>query len=217
MNPEEAIRSFESYLAQIMVKEMRATLPDGGLLSNQAAEMFMGVFDQEVAERIAAGPGLGLRQALGGAMGDRAGSMAPLLLPEAPGHRQWPARPPVEGVITSQYGRREDPFHHDERMHSGVDIAADHGSPIRSVRDGEVLFAGRRGGYGNVVIVDHGEGLQTLYAHCESLNVRAGQRVKAGSVVGAVGSTGRSTGAHLHFEVRVDGETVDPDETLRWR
>ena len=137
--------------------------------------------------------------------------------PEAGGQRQWPARRPVDGVITSRFGHRSDPFHGGHRMHDGMDIAADHGSPVRAVRDGQVSFAGRRGGYGNVVVVDHGDGLQTLYAHCDSLNVRAGQRVEAGSVVGAVGDTGRATGAHLHFEVRVDGEAVDPSHALRWR
>jgi murein DD-endopeptidase MepM/ murein hydrolase activator NlpD len=85
------------------------------------------------------------------------------------------------------------------------------------VKAGTVTMAGRRSGYGNVVVVDHGDGLTTLYAHCDSLSVRAGQQVQPGDVIAQVGDTGRATGPHLHFEVRSDGVAVDPIETFGWR
>lgn len=218
MKTDEAIESFEGYLAQLMVKEMRRTIPDGGLLGSKAADMFMDVLDQEIAARIASGPGLGMREAFGDSFGGGA-SVASAAHPHPEGHagRQWPARPPVEGVVTSRYGRRSDPFTSDHRMHDGVDIAAPHGSAIRAVRHGTVVLAGQRQGYGNVVMVDHGDGLQTLYAHCDQLDVQVGARVRAGQQVATVGDTGRATGAHLHFEVRVDGEAVNPEGALRWR
>lgn len=111
---------------------------------------------------------------------------------------------PTAGWISSHYGMR------DGRMHQGLDIAADHGAPIRAVRAGYVTFAGPRGTYGLTVIIDHGGGLQTLYAHCASLLVTEGQQVKAGELIARVGSTGRSTGPHLHLEVLLDGIPYDP-------
>ena len=191
---------------------MRATLPDGGLLSNQAAEMFMGVFDQEVAERIADGPGWAFGKRLAACSATARAPWRRCRHPRRVGG-VMAGRRPVDGVITSRFGHRSDPFHGGHRMHDGMDIAADHGSPVRAVRDERVL-AGRRGGYGNVVVVDHGDGAGPQ-PHCDS-STSAGQRVEAGSVV-AVGDTGRATGAHLHFEVRVDGEAVDPSHALRWR
>ena len=116
------------------------------------------------------------------------------------GQMAWP----VVGWISSPYGMR------DGRMHHGLDIAADHGAPIRAARAGYVTFAGDRGTYGLTVIVDHGGGLQTLYAHCASLLVAEGQQVKAGELIARVGSTGRSTGPHLHMEVLLDGIPYDP-------
>jgi murein DD-endopeptidase MepM/ murein hydrolase activator NlpD len=95
-------------------------------------------------------------------------------------------------------------------MHTGIDISAHSGTPIKAAAGGEVVFAGWWGGYGNVVIIDHGGGISTLYAHCSAIYVRKGQSVSQGEVIAAVGSTGLSTGPHLHFEVRKNGKPVDP-------
>ncbi len=117
---------------------------------------------------------------------------------------------PVPGNITSGFGYRVHPIYRVRRMHTGVDISASSGTSIHAAAGGTVVHAGRWGGYGNCVIIDHGGGLATLYAHCSSLAVSSGQKVKQGQTVGYVGSTGLSTGPHLHFEVRRDGSPVDP-------
>jgi murein DD-endopeptidase MepM/ murein hydrolase activator NlpD len=96
------------------------------------------------------------------------------------------------------------------RMHTGVDIAAGSGTPIHAAGGGVVVYAARLGGYGNCVIVDHGGGLATLYGHCSSIAVGAGQRVSQGQVIAYVGATGLATGPHLHFEVRRNGTPVNP-------
>jgi murein DD-endopeptidase MepM/ murein hydrolase activator NlpD len=117
---------------------------------------------------------------------------------------------PVRGVLVSGFGWRVDPFGEGWRYHLGVDVAAPEGAPVASRADGVVVHADWMGAYGLTVVVDHGFGYQTLYAHLRRSLVRAGQRVRAGQVVGEVGSTGRSTGPHLHFEVRYQGLPVDP-------
>lgn len=117
---------------------------------------------------------------------------------------------PVEGNVTSPYGYRVHPITGVWRLHTGIDFGAPTGRPIRACRGGTVVRASWYGGYGNAVIVDHGGGMQTLYAHQSRIGVGVGQRVNAGDVVGYVGSTGNSTGPHLHFEVYIWGRTVDP-------
>jgi murein DD-endopeptidase MepM/ murein hydrolase activator NlpD len=95
-------------------------------------------------------------------------------------------------------------------MHTGIDIGAGYGAPIHAAGGGEVIFSGYRNGYGNCVVIDHGGGVATLYGHCSSLNVSAGQVVRQGQLIAHVGSTGLATGPHLHFEVRHNGTPVNP-------
>lgn len=122
---------------------------------------------------------------------------------------------PVAGEMTSPFGMRSDPFTGEPRFHAGVDLAAPRGSEIRAVADGEVVFSGwRRGGSGRTVEVRHANGLVTSYAHAEKTLVRAGQHVVAGDVVATVGSSGRSSGPHLHFAASRDGQAVDPTALL---
>ncbi len=121
---------------------------------------------------------------------------------------------PVQGRWASSFGMRSDPYTHDPRFHRGVDIAASTGSPIRAAQAGTVLYSGSMKGYGNTVIIEHEGGFRTLYAHAASNLVTAGQVVKSLEVIGIVGSTGRSTGPHLHFELQREGESVDPREHL---
>lgn len=113
-------------------------------------------------------------------------------------------------VISSTFGYRIHPIFGDRRLHTGLDFRATTGTPLAAAAPGEVVFAGWRGGYGNTVIIDHGGGTATLYAHQSAIRVREGQTVKRGEIVGAAGSTGYATGPHLHFEVRRNGIPVDP-------
>lgn len=117
---------------------------------------------------------------------------------------------PVRGYYSSNYGYRKDPFTGMRAMHYGIDISTPTGRPVAATADGIVLYAARRGTYGNIVVIDHKFGMMTRYAHLSKFNVRAGARVKRGDVVGYVGSTGRSRAPHLHYEVWVDDTTVHP-------
>lgn len=117
---------------------------------------------------------------------------------------------PCDGGITSNFGYRVHPILGRRRFHAGIDFGAPHGSTIRAADRGRVIFAGWYGGYGRSVIIDHGDGLTTLYAHSSQVYVSEGQTVERGQAIAAVGSTGLSTGPHLHFEVRANGEPVNP-------
>jgi murein DD-endopeptidase MepM/ murein hydrolase activator NlpD len=121
-----------------------------------------------------------------------------------------PTGMPADGYISSYFGVRADPFDGLAARHTGLDIAAPRGSSIHTVAEGMVTFAGVRSGYGNVVEIDHGNGYMTRYAHASKLLVRPGEHVRVGDEIAEVGSTGRSTGAHVHFEVWHDGRVVNP-------
>lgn len=112
---------------------------------------------------------------------------------------------PIKGILTSTFGEQRDGYNH-----KGIDLAADLGTPIEAALDGTVYFSGVAGGYGNVVMIDHGDNIETVYAHCSTLKVSNGEKVTKGQVIAEVGSTGDSTGPHLHFEIKVNGNQVDP-------
>jgi murein DD-endopeptidase MepM/ murein hydrolase activator NlpD len=128
-----------------------------------------------------------------------------------------PYRKPVVGEVefTSGFGVRSDPFLGRPAMHTGLDFRAASGDPVRATANGKVASSGWAGGYGRMVEIDHGNGLSTRYGHLSEINVKVGDVIKIGQVIGAVGSTGRSTGPHLHYETRIDGEAVDPQKFLR--
>ena len=117
---------------------------------------------------------------------------------------------PVPGRITSSYGKRQDPLGAGTRFHSGVDLACDRGTPIEATANGIVSHANWTTGNGHVVVLEHGLGFSTIYAHNDKNAVKVGQRVSKGDIIGYVGSTGRSTGPHLHYEVWKDGRNVNP-------
>lgn len=128
-----------------------------------------------------------------------------------------PLRKPLAGALepTSGFGYRTDPFFGRPALHTGLDLRDDYGASVRATAAGVVSFAGASGGYGQMVEVDHGAGLVTRYAHLSAIQAAVGQEVDAGATLGRVGTTGRSTGPHLHYEVRIDGEPVDPTRFLR--
>jgi murein DD-endopeptidase MepM/ murein hydrolase activator NlpD len=128
-----------------------------------------------------------------------------------------PYRKPVIGEVefTSGFGVRSDPFLGRPAMHTGLDFRAASGDPVRATANGKVASSGWAGGYGRMVEIDHGNGLSTRYGHLSQIDVKVGDQIKIGQVIGEVGSTGRSTGPHLHYETRIDGEAVDPQKFLR--
>ncbi len=121
---------------------------------------------------------------------------------------------PLSGPISSPFGMREHPITGQMGMHDGVDLAVPVGTPVASSKAGQVIFAGEKGGYGKVVIVEHAKGYRTIYGHLDSINVEAGDRVRQGQVLARSGNTGRSTGPHLHFEIQKDGRPINPDTYL---
>lgn len=198
--PEEAAKGFEGLILRQLLDEL--PLPDSGPAGGVLADLVR----QAVADALVADGGLGLADQLVGHLGT--------------GRRPSPPVPPSRpsggraGRVTSGFGARRDPFDGSVRVHHGLDLAAPRGAAIFAARPGVVKFAGRSGGYGNVVVVDHGGGLETRYAHCDRLDVHTGDPVRAGQPIAAVGSTGRSTGPHLHLEVRRNGTPVDPGDVI---
>jgi len=122
---------------------------------------------------------------------------------------------PVEGSITSSFGERVDPFNGEGAFHSGLDISVPYGTPIHASADGVVTYADIMNGYGNLIELDHGHGISTRYGHLSGFAIASGQHVRRGQVIGYVGATGRTTGAHLHYEVRVQNVPVNPHKYLR--
>lgn len=129
---------------------------------------------------------------------------------------RFSARPAAASklAVNSPFGLRSDPLTGVTRMHTGVDLRADYGSSVGASMSGKIWFAGVRSGYGNLVVIDHGNGVATFYAHLSAITVGTGEAVEAGQLVGLVGSTGRSTGPHLHYEVRANGHPVDPSSRI---
>ena len=123
---------------------------------------------------------------------------------------------PTEGRLSSRFGPRRLKFEKRARQHNGIDLAAPKGTPIKAAGAGQVLSIGWRGAYGRVVEIDHGQGLTTIYAHMDKYIVKKGQAVAAGQDIGQVGNTGRSTGPHLHFEMRVNNIPIDPLKFVKW-
>ncbi|MBY0494558.1 MAG: M23 family metallopeptidase [Cyanobacteria bacterium] len=121
---------------------------------------------------------------------------------------------PTHGWLSSSTGNRTDPFTGEKDYHPGLDISADKGDPVYSTADGTIVNASAAGNYGNLVIIDHGYGIETRYGHLSAFKVKVGQTVKRGDLLGLVGSTGRATGAHLHYEVRANGRILNPLQLL---
>jgi len=143
---------------------------------------------------------------------DDGGAVQSAPTPSEPDNGQF--HRPVPGPITSGFGYRFHPVLKYSRLHAGVDFRAPTGTPVRAAQSGTVLIAGWKGGYGNTVVISHGNGLTTLYGHNSRLAVKAGQYVSRGQIIAYAGSTGLSTGPHLHFEVRVNGEPKNPTNWL---
>jgi murein DD-endopeptidase MepM/ murein hydrolase activator NlpD len=232
-------KEMESLFAYEMIKAMRATVgaSSENTLGN---DTYMSLFDMQLARLFAErGLGLqdmiaqGMNKRIQKTDSSGAGAQQPTAPQSAsqqpstqqstaksdqvtPHETQEPAAnlplsSPVDGgVVSSPFGMRRHPIHGDMRFHKGVDIAAPAGTDIHPVRKGTVTFSGQQAGYGNVVVIDHGNGLVTKYAHNQINLVKTGDEVDTTTVIAQVGSTGEATGPHVHFEVSHDGKTVDP-------
>ncbi|MGH8074591.1 MAG: M23 family metallopeptidase [Lysobacter sp.] len=149
------------------------------------------------------------------ASGEQLGVLESLLFNRQLDMNSVPSREPIHSYITSGFGHRADPIRGGRAYHKGIDFEADVGDPVMAVADGVVSFSGRRSGYGNTIEIDHGNGYVTRYAHNSRLERKVGSLVRAGQEIAKAGSTGRSTGAHVHFEVWQNGVAVNPNKFLQ--
>ncbi|HXG51809.1 MAG TPA: peptidoglycan DD-metalloendopeptidase family protein [candidate division Zixibacteria bacterium] len=201
---QKAVREFVALLYHEVLKAMRAASEQQGFVESESLprDFYTAMMDAEIARVAARRDATGLSRAVERALGP------------ARAVRTEPPQAPLSGTVSSPFGWRADPLDGKTRLHHGVDIAAPAGTPVRAAAGGKVTFSGRLAGYGNVVEVDHGGGLVTRYGHNAENLVVAGDRVRAGEAIALVGSSGRATGPHLHFEVRRNGAPVDPRDLL---
>jgi murein DD-endopeptidase MepM/ murein hydrolase activator NlpD len=199
---QRAAQEFASFLYLEVLKAMRATLPKDGLFENESLsrDIYSSMFDTEVARVMARRDATGFTQTVERAIEKLTPTTQPRSVRAAP----------IDGVVSSNFGVRHHPISGEKHFHGGVDIAARAGSEIKAAGPGTVTFSGMAKGYGNLVEIDHGDGTVSRYGHNAANLVAVGDAVEAGQVVATVGSTGRATGPHVHFEVRQGGKPVDP-------
>jgi murein DD-endopeptidase MepM/ murein hydrolase activator NlpD len=206
---KKVAQEFASLLIFEVLKAMRATIPQGGLFEENSLQrdVYTSLTDMELSRAIAKSGGLGLGKMVEKALDSAVPRPDKSIMLSAP----------TKGAVSSQFGVRVDPLRGQEQLHKGVDIAAPTGSPIRAAAAGKVVYSAWAEGYGNLIAIDHGNGFITRYAHNAANLVSVGQQVRAGQTVALVGSTGRSTAPHLHFEVLRRGEVLDPLSMLDLR
>jgi murein DD-endopeptidase MepM/ murein hydrolase activator NlpD len=233
---KKAAQDFEAVFIAHMLKVMRETIEESGLLEGGFGKsIYTEMFDQEVSQNLAKRGTLGISNIIYQKLaanideeGSRntaqpsgtvpAGKSAVPSLPssqnrEASSNQEYEITElqlPVQAPISSAFGIRKDPFSHQAQFHKGLDLAAPEGMNVVPALSGTVVSAGYASGYGNTVVIQHAGGLQTRYGHLGTINVKAGDSITSQDVLGTVGSTGRSTGPHLHFEIIRMGRPVDP-------
>ena len=211
---QKAAQEFASFLYLEVLKAMRAALPHDGSLEGESLsrDIYTSMMDAEIAQLMARRDVTGFTAMVGKSLdkiapGGPARSLPPVVL-------QDEIHVPVHGAVSSPFGSRADPFSGAAKFHHGVDIAAPSGTAIKAAAAGKVVFSGQLAGYGNLLEVDHGNGWVTRYGHNAANLVSLGDEIVAGQPIALVGSTGRATGAHLHFEVRRAGKPVNPEMLL---
>jgi murein DD-endopeptidase MepM/ murein hydrolase activator NlpD len=215
-------KQLEAFFLRQLLSEAQ---PDGASDGGFAGDTFKQMFNEAVADKMASAGGIGLADVFSKQLAKQAGgstaqtpeiSHAALALPvQGPSVDGLPRLVmPVAGRASSGYGERFDPIQHKEIKHPGFDLAAPTGTTVDAAAAGTVTHAGPAGTYGNLIVIKHANGVETRYAHLSATSVKEGDQVQAGQPIGAVGTTGYSTGPHLHFEVRKDGQTVDPEPLL---
>jgi murein DD-endopeptidase MepM/ murein hydrolase activator NlpD len=214
----KACKDFESIFTYELLKSMRRTIEKCDLFhGGQAEEIYESMLDQELAKNIAGNGSSSISELLYQQLkepnsieseGEGFSAQYAAVNSKLPG---WPVKAPG---VSSGFGWRKDPFTGRKQFHKGIDIPAEEGTKVKAAMSGRVLFSDNQKGYGKVVVIDHGHGFTTLYAHNRENNVRKGDWIEQGETIAEVGSTGRSTGPHLHFEVRRDGKHLDPVKFL---
>jgi murein DD-endopeptidase MepM/ murein hydrolase activator NlpD len=214
---QKAAKQLEAFFLRRLLAEAR---PQAGMLDDGfAGDTFKQMLDEAISDKMAGAGGIGMAEMFEKQLAGKGAPVAahmPMQMPPTTN-----AIPPVElepgklamptiGRLSSGYGVRIDPIHHAQSMHPGLDLAAPAGTQVTAAAAGKVTHAGPAGTYGNLVTIKHANGLETRYAHLSSVDVQKGAEVLPGTPIGKVGSTGRSTGPHLHFEVRQDGKLEDP-------
>ncbi|MCL2878306.1 MAG: peptidoglycan DD-metalloendopeptidase family protein [Acidobacteria bacterium] len=233
---KKVAQEFEAVFIAQLLKIMRETIEESGMEGGGFGKsIYTELFDQEIALSMARRGTLGIGDIIYKSLADKEAAQSPEMFETAqPGRevsRQAPESSgklpvpdasvesvreisvpllPVDAPVSSTFGVRKDPFNGKPRFHKGIDLAAPAGTPVVAALPGRVISAGYESGYGNSVLVEHDGGLRTRYGHLASVDVKAGDMVTSDDTLGKVGSTGRSTGAHLHFEVIRMGTPVDP-------
>jgi flagellar protein FlgJ len=237
---KKAAQEFEAIFIAQMLKVMRETIEESGLTEGGFGKsVYTELFDQELSLNLARNGTLGIADLLEKRLtstADIEGKQDPDLAPSKSGlKKQGVAKEaaasdsgqpseqdygisdmhlPVNGPVSSLYGMRRDPFTRQAKFHHGMDLAAPEGMSILPALPGTVISARYENGYGNTVVVEHAGGIKTRYGHLGSVSVKAGDVITSEDILGTVGNTGRSTGAHLHFEVLRNGISMDPAESL---
>ena len=217
----EGARTLESILLKQLIQSSGAFQG----MSQAGGKIYGEMFCEALANAVAQGGGVGIAKLVEGSFeksgvdGQAAGKDADIAGQFLFTHSRDAESPPADATnvtpeVSSGYGPRQDPLNGSSRFHTGIDVAAQEGSPVLAAASGIVRRAGRRGGYGNAVEIDNGGGVSTLYGHASALTVKEGDRVTAGQPIALVGHTGRATGSHLHFEVRKDGKPTNPQPAL---
>ncbi|MDN5332022.1 MAG: hypothetical protein PWP45_1247 [Tepidanaerobacteraceae bacterium] len=218
---EEKTKSMEQKIREMEVLDasLRQLLKDDPLLKDKLNRTSSRNLQPELASRSGVDRETALEklEELEQELDERKTSMKELISAIEQRNKRLAATPsiwPVQGRITSRFGYRRSPFGKSTEFHDGIDIAAPYGSAVKATADGRVTFAGYRAGYGYTVEISHGYGCETAYSHLSKISVREGQYVNKGQTIGKVGSSGRSTGPHVHYMVKVNGSLVNPEKFL---
>jgi len=214
---KKACQDFEAVFTYQLLKSMRKTIEKSDLFhGGQGEEIYEALLDQELSKKMAGSGRTSLANLLYQQLRGKTGFSG---LPEtdtgepvdsSAQNFQWPLKTRVSSI----FGWRKDPINGQRRFHQGIDLPAEEGSPVRAALPGRVIYSDFQQDYGQVVVLDHGHGFTTLYAHNQENLVKTGEWIREGSCLARVGSSGRSTGSHLHFEVRKNGEYLDPLDYL---
>lgn len=213
---EGASKEFESFFVGFIFEEAFKNIStgEGYLEDNGAMDTYRSLFVQEVSKQAAAAGKFGLSEQLMGKGGVTKTLDIHVPTQLSSGYEvsseNLSFALPTEGQVTSHFGMRKNPVAHGHSHHDGMDFAMPIGTPIKAAEDGKVVHSGPKGGYGHTVVLDHGNGYTSLYAHQSKTLLQEGAVVKKGEVIGLSGNSGRSTGPHLHFEVRKGDQPIDP-------